>query len=215
MKARVIVLLAAVSFVAMAEAKVRPYASLSGGLSLINNADVSATLYGDPPMTGTGKLDVNTGGNIEGALGIGLSGGVPIRLEVAAGYQRNSLHALDTPNGSVPVDGSISIGTLMGNIYYDVMDGESASQDDPLVPYVFGGVGVIHANGDLDGEKTNDSLPAANIGVGLGYYLSEHLMADLKYKYLFAKDLKVSDDTGSVDIEMSAHQFQIGLRYFF
>ena len=210
-----IILMVLIGCISTVDGKVHPYASLRGGVSLAKKANVKATLYGTPPQTGESEFDIDPGANIEGALGMGISGGIPIRLELAGGYQQNELNTL----GGEPIDGKFSTGTVMANLYFDLVEFDAPYEynpyNDPLVPYFFLGAGAAFVEGELEGETEDDTVAAANAGFGVAWILSEQLWMDLQYKYLVAKDLVIEDSTGKAEIELVTHQLQVGVRYMF
>ena len=214
-KIRTMGLIISTGCIVAAHGAVHPYTALRGGLSIVNTVDVDVSDYGTPPMTGRGELDLSTGGNIEGAFGVGISGGIPIRLELAGGYQRNNITALE----DVRVDGKIEVGSIIANLYFDIVDFEAAYDpgpyDSPVIPYFFLGGGVAFAAGELEGDSSSDEIGIFNIGVGVGLNLTERLWADLQYKYLVAEDMEISDSTGKAEIQMEASQIQFGIRYMF
>lgn len=195
--------------------EMHPYFGLRGGLTIVNSTQIEASSYGTPPQTGRGELDVSAGGNIEGAFGLGVSGGIPVRIEVAGGYQRNNIHGLEDAR----VDGKIEMGTVIANLYFDIVDFDAAYNpspyDSPVAPYFFLGGGIAFASGELEDESSTDEVGIFNIGAGMSLNLNEHLWADLQYKYQVAQDMEVSDSTGTAEIQLEASQIQFGIRYMF
>jgi opacity protein-like surface antigen len=210
-----IVLAIVLGTVVIVQGKVQPYAGLGGGFSLMENATVNVN------GSKAGEFDVDAGPNIEGAFGFDFLGSIPARTELSVAYQENELRSLKPSDGSsrIPTDGNISIGTVMANLYLDILDygSDHASNvaHNPLYPYLFAGAGIACAWIDDGTDSKYDTLPAGNIGAGIGYFVTERLIADFKYKYLVTGRFEGMFGNKKVDVNMSSHQFQFGLRYLF
>ena len=186
---------ALVSFGVSARAADGPYVGVGGGLSLLNDSDVTAPARGPyPPLNATASLD--TGFVVKGTAGYALTNG--FRVEGEIGYRKNNLDnmnvkspgslvklaapayaALSTPHkmaaqdavtGTHALSGDISALTFMGNVYYDFDLGSGWK------PYVGGGLGVasisLESKLTADGRTLaddKDTVFAYQAGGGVGY----------------------------------------------
>jgi opacity protein-like surface antigen len=168
-----------------------PYLGLSGGLTLLNDSDITGP-------SGSPELSYDAGYNIEGAFGYTFG---TWRAEVALGWLENDMDQAF----SMPVDGSISAWTAMLNGYYDI------NTDSAFTPFVLAGIGFIGAEGEISGNKEDDTVPGMQLGAGIGYAVSSNVVIDLKYKYFFAQDLNFD----GTDVSLGGNLIQIGTRYNF
>lgn len=183
----------------LAHAGVTPYASLDGGAVWLSD---------------TYEVRTDTGWIFEGAVGMGIDGAFPpIRVELASGYQKSNL----AQNGNGVSGGKMGIGNVMANLYLDIMDFDSGyvregSHFTPFVPYVFAGIGAAYSHAEWDGETAEDTKVAGNLGAGCGWYITSHLMMDVKYKYFFSRDMEIENQ---YEVDLTSHQILAGLRYMF
>ena len=171
---------ALIATVAVAQAEVTPYISISGGYAIANDIDWDA----GGGRKGTEKFD--DGFTVEGAFGLGFGA---FRAELAGGYQLNDFE----DSGG---DMALIIGMLNG--YFDFHN------DSPLTPYILAGIGVINA--EVDSE--DDTFMGGQVGAGVGYAISDSFILDLKYKYLMADDADFGgvdvEDIGGHQIQLGA-----------
>ena len=163
------------------------YVGVNGGASILNDSDVSGN--------GTGSLPYDTGYSIEGVVGYAFE--ASWRAELALNWQENDFE--DAPSGY-----GMSVFSVMANGYYDFKAGAG------FTPYVFAGLGFL--NGEINvGDKYDDTVFAGQLGFGVGYAITEHVILDLKYKYFMSQDLAIED----VDISLAGSQILFGVRYQF
>jgi opacity protein-like surface antigen len=211
MKNAILVLVLGMAGISFGEAQ--PYASIGAGWSLLPKSNLK-----NQAGTTLGKMEADAGPNIEGAVGVAF-GAMPIRLEAALFYQHNNLSEFQPSDGSPtePVDGDIQLGAVMGNLYIDFIDfnGIRPKTDylSAACPYIFLGAGAAHASGNIDGDRRNDTVPAGQVGLGMGYYVSSNLVLDFRYKYFVSRYLEIT--SGGTKLEVSSHQLQFGVRYMF
>jgi opacity protein-like surface antigen len=185
-----------------AYSEVKPYASLSGGLGLLNDSDISG-LSGDGITVNEASFDA--GYVLEGAFGVAYDT-VPVRAEIALSYQGNDLDEIEATDGvvtaSIPVDGEQATLAWMINGYYDFVSEAS------ITPYIMAGLGFANVDLEIEGDSADDTVVAGQLGAGVGFALSETATLDLKYKYFLTDD----PDLDGVEVEASGHQFQLGVR---
>ena len=169
------------------------YVGVNGGVSILNDSDISVD---------TKDLSYDTGYNIEGVFGYTFNAW---RAELALNWQKNDLDKL----GSYPITGDLTVFGGMLNGYYDFKAGAG------FTPYLLAGLGVLNVNFEFneEGVDDHDTVFAGQLGVGVGYAVTENIILDLKYKYLMSQDFEIV--YGDIDVSLSGHQIQFGVRYQF
>ena len=217
------------------------YVSGMGGISWMNNVDVSDTYINGPgSINGTTSNDLGSGLALTGAIGCDYGN---YRLEAEVGYQTNDVKsAVDFNNGSAisyPLEGTrytmrgdISVLSLMGNGYYDFDLGRKVEL------YATAGVGVAQvsflnvtsvylapSSGDEvlvannnPGFNGHETTLAWQVGAGIAAPISNHVKLDLRYRYFATTDFTDSDwgwHTNSANASLSSHSVLLGLRVDF
>lgn len=189
---------ALVSFGVSARAADGPYVGIGGGLSMLNDSDVTAPARGPYPALNA-KAGLDAGFVVKGTAGYALTNG--LRVEGEIGYRKNNLDDMNVKSpgslvelaapptttyaalpsrlqtfaqnavtGTQALSGDISVLTFMGNVYYDFDLGLGWK------PYVGGGLGV--ASISLESKATasgrtladdKDTVFAYQAGGGVGY----------------------------------------------
>ena len=190
---KILIVSIAMSSTAMAQTKITPYLSLSGGYGMLNDSDIKLNGVDLPEAT------YDDGTIIEGAVGLKFDKGMdvsPLRAELALAHQTN-----DDQDGD-----ETTMQTLMVNAYLDIFTGT------PLSPYLTIGAGTANVDNEAVGDDDSAALQA---GAGLGYALTKNIILDLKYRYIMAEDLEFKSAGSKATVEISGHQLQLGARYEF
>ncbi|MGC8775409.1 MAG: outer membrane protein [Chlorobaculum sp.] len=177
----------------LAQAASTPYASLSGGLGLLNNSTVDGN---------NDAIKYKTGYLINGAVGLKNQ---DVRLEAEVGYHRNSV---DTSDYDEPLGAHVSMWTFMANGYYDI-----PMKDSVVSPYVMGGLGVADASisdGNWGPSSTSTQF-AWQIGAGVGIKATNNATVDLGYRYLSPSD----GSFGGKKVSLASSNILAGIRYSF
>jgi opacity protein-like surface antigen len=187
-----LLLIALMGSVAIAQAKVSPYVSLSGGLNILEDIDFDGRFSG-------GSAEFDPGFVIAGAFGLAFDN-IPVRTELEVSWQKNDLDKIN----SFESDGDQKTFAMMWNGYFDIKTGSA------LTPYILAGIGAADVDDDID------TLFAYQVGAGLGYAVNENIILDLKYKYFMTEDFDDDDGIYTVDFDgLAVHQVQMGIRYQF
>lgn len=198
-------LLATLPSIANAEERwPRWYLGLAGGYNYTGDVEFSGT---------TGNGDLPTDGGIYGAVALGYmpSGGGNVlidnsRIELELAYRENDV---DNSNSDV------SIGSLAANYFYDIdMGGD-------IKPYVGAGIGVAEVN--LSGTnqtsvESDDVAAIYQLMAGLTYTPEELHRTEVYagYKYFDGfSDAKISDGSGTTELDFGAHTVEAGVRLRF
>ena len=165
-------------------AQAAPYISLSGGGSFLAVEDRSAQ--------STDHLDEGFVG--EAAVGLAYC---PIECDTSV-LRGEIAYAFQNAKAEMAGDDDVDITTIMFNGYLDLCN------DSSIDPYLMFGVG----RADIESGPYDRSELAYQIGGGIGYSMSEHIILDLKYRYL-----NLEDDTN--DLRFHLQQVLLGVRYMF
>ncbi|MGN8273686.1 outer membrane protein [Pseudomonas sp. SMN5] len=200
-----------------------PYVSAMGGVNWVarqdltqNDLDFVEIQYNQPLHSGY-------------ATGLAVGWGFPVGLrpEVEVAYRRNTLdqfnHRVYEGGGSIQGKGKEEASSIMANLWYDVTN--LPAPLSRLTPYVGGGLGYavltisgLEAGGVQFGGTHRDTVPAYQLGAGLGYELSEHWSMSLDYRYFKTREAHYGNiqglPQGDVSTEYNAQSLMLGLRYW-
>jgi opacity protein-like surface antigen len=186
-----------------------PYASISGGMATLNDADMKFS-------EGTVEFDTDPGIALTAALGYDF--GANFRMETEFAYQQNDLDQVNIKGmgASAKASGEIKSQSGLLNGYYDFTNISS------LTPFVSAGIGLTKvelsdiAIGDEDiPGKADGTAMAYQVGGGFSYALNYNLALDLKYRYFAAVDLELDDNVESAEFDYSSHNVYGGIRASF
>ena len=172
--------------------------------------DITANIPGVLVGSGSGDMEYDTGYTIGGAVGYMME---KFRLEGELSYQANDIDKVSGAGGSEPVNGDVTALTLLFNGYFDFDTGRF------WTPYITGGLGYSKVEADIDGLSEDDNVFTYQLGVGVGFAMSETLTLDWRYCYLGAEDFsyRYSDPSGSItlDAAIASHNLTVGLHFAF
>lgn len=178
---------ASVFFAGLAEARLRGYIAVRGGLSDVRE---------------TSELDVHEASFIPvGALGV-YSG--PFRAEIEYTYQTPA----DFETSSMSEEYmKTSFHRVMGNGYLDLRVTKN------IRPYLSAGAGIASYDIEVLGDKETGSNFAWSVGGGLGVRLTRNVTADAGIRYV---DLgKVELNNGERELSFDTVETYAGVRFMF
>lgn len=182
------------------------YVSGNIGLAIASDSDVTDSL--NPGVSE--KFEYDTGYVLGAALGYGFG---KFRAEGEISYQKNDIDKYSESGSSSDVNGDLSSLAFLINGYFDFIN-ESA-----FTPYISAGLGYaqidlndfnIPGSGDPDINK-DDTVFAYQLGVGVGYAVTENVTIDAKYRY-FATE---NPELDTAEVEYASHNFIFGVRVYF
>ena len=213
------------------------YVSGFGGVSWMNNMDLSEMYINAPPGNNyTTSTDLGSGLALTGAIGCDYGS---YRLEAEVGYQTNDVKSAVDFNNGVAIDyplqgtryavrGNVSVFSLMGNGYYDIDLGRKVEL------YATAGIGVAQVSlhnvssifyttdealalvaNNNPGHNAHETTLAWQVGAGIAAPIAEHVKLDLRYRYFAPTDFCFSDIMGSANTHLSSHSVLLGLRVDF
>ena len=187
------------------------YGSVNAGVGIVPDSDADLTVQGLGTISA--EISYDTGFTVGGAVGYMME---YFRVEGEISYQANDVDSISISGlGSAPANGDVSALTFLVNGYYDFATG------GPLTPYITAGLGFSNVEADSGGVSEDDNLFTYQLGVGVGYAISETVTLDLRYRYLGFEDFESSgyDPDFAANytekVEISSHNITAGLRFAF
>lgn len=191
-----------------------------------NTNSSAGTTAGGTLATPSKTLARGTVMPLGGALGYNWEKlGLPVRTEVEYLY-RTSFGSSANPsytNAATPTQYSSTIysQSLLMNAYYDVKIWKT------IMPYIGGGLGASWNNVTTDsaatapgstwsrGRRSTQNF-AWNVGAGVGYSITDHIILDVSYRYSDLGDVVAGEkSTSEQTSKMTANELLFGLRYQF
>lgn len=163
--------------------------------------------------------------SLEAEYDLGWKGGLKVgtwltrttRVELSLGYHESDLKSAETRGASTrDVEGSLTNLSMMANIWKDFPLGRDVSA------YVGGGVGATKMTLDdmsIGGTAhidDDDTVAAAQAGLGLGYRLTDRVGLSLDYRYLMSDDAEFQLETvRDAKVENRLHLVSLGVQFYF
>jgi opacity protein-like surface antigen len=180
------------------------YVSGNIGFAMLSDSDITDS--GIPEFT----MEYDTGWTLGGAFGYDMN---KFRLEGEISYQANDIDKVSASGGSLDASGDVSSLAFLINGYFDFVN------DSAFTPYISAGLG--YAQIDLNdfnivgsGEPNysqDDSVFAYQVGLGVGYAVTEKVTIDVKYRYFATEDPEFE----TAKAEIASHNFLFGVRFNF
>jgi len=181
------------------------YVSGNIGFAMLSDSDITDSTE---PVTLT--MEYDTGWALGGALGYDFN---RFRVEGEISYQTNDIDKVGAMGVSLAASGDVSSLAFLINGYFDFVN------DSAFTPYITAGLGYaqidlndfnVAGSGESD-YSDDDSVFAYQVGLGVGYAVTEKVTIDVKYRYFATEDLEF--DTTEVDV--ASHNFLFGVRFNF
>ena len=154
-----------------------------------------------------------------------------IRTELEFAYNMNAKNKGNSvfnwyPGGTdhdITFKNTLRTNAVFLNVYYDI---ETCTD---FIPYIGGGLGYARLRNsaylvdDNQGGTDKEENLAWNVGLGLGYSVTENITLDLGYRYTDYGRIKnnVAQETSGVSVssrakyDITSHEVSLGLRYNF
>jgi opacity protein-like surface antigen len=178
------------------------YGGVKAGVAMASDSDLKIT--GLPTV----QIKYDTGYTVGGAIGYIME---KFRLEGELSYQANDVDSI----AGVSLDllgesAEVTALTFLANGYWDFDAGGG------FTPYLTAGIGATKVELEVTGGGSeDDTVFAYQLGVGVGFALSETVLLDLGYRYLGAADAEFTDGSDKAEVEIGSHNFLFGLRFVF
>ena len=190
------------SFPALAFGATGMYGTVHAGVAMLPDSHIDVTLTGGGYESD--ELPFDTGFSVGGALGYMMN---KFRVEGEISYLKSNIDSLSDSDRIVSINGDISALTFLANGYFDFFSGRV------LTPYLTAGIGYSNVEIDLDDKSNDDNLLTYQLGIGVGYAISEKLSVDFRYRYVGFQNFEYSEaGTGSLDADIASYTVMVGLR---
>lgn len=191
---------------------VTPMRNYYGALSVIGGTSAANFTQDDDFPAQNGDLSFKEAPGLSGAFGYDYGNG--LRVEVELMRLGGDTGALSFSNVvSFETDGSYTLTTGMVNGWYSFGSGA-------IRPFVGGGIGMMHADVDLDFQvgtvSGNDTVFAWQVGVGAEIPITDRMSILASYRYLDANGFNLADNQGTaIDVDLDSNIFSIGAMFRF
>ncbi len=183
----------------------QPYIAAQGGITFLQDADISAS--GTPTIETTYDAGYNLGFKVGNTFGA-------FRLEGQFQYASNDLDQFEAYGLGLDAEGDVSSTSLLVNGIYVFLP------EQRLRPYVGAGIGVARVSIN-DAEvlgvtiaDDSDSVFAYQFMVGMEYDVGPRTALYAGYHYLATEDPQFqAEGGGSFDAEYASSNLLVGLRY--
>ena len=175
------------------------YGSVNAGVALASDSDITYN-DGSPDE----RLEFDSGYTVGGAIGHMVEGW---RLEGEVSYQENDVDKVDGLPAASGQD--VSLMTFLVNGYMDLTTGKT------LTPYLTAGIGASKVEINGSGASLDDTVFAYQLGVGVGFSMSETVILDGRYRFLGTTKPEFTYSGVTGEGEVANHNFTLGLRMAF
>jgi len=181
---------------------------VSGNLGFAMASDSDLTDSTVPGITVNTEFD--TGLAFGAALGYNFS---RFRVEGEISYQKNDVDKIEAQGVFLDATGNARALSFLINGYYDFKNRSA------FTPYISAGLGFAQVEfNDLDisglgfsGSSDEDTVFAYQIGIGVGYAVTEKVTIDVKYRYFGTED----SEYDTTEAEFASNNFLFGVRINF
>ena len=181
---------------------------MSGNIGFAMASDSDITDSTVPGVTVNTEFD--TGLAFGAALGYDFN---RFRAEGEISYQKNDIDKIGSPGVILDATGDAKALSFLINGYYNFVNSSA------FTPYISAGIGFAQVEfNDLDisslgfsGSNDEDTVFAYQIGIGVGYAVTEKVTIDVKYRYFGTED----SEYDTTKAEFASNNFLFGVRYNF
>jgi len=181
---------------------------ISGNLGFAMASDSDLTDSTVPGVTVNTEFD--TGLAFAAALGYDFN---RFRVEGEISYQTNDVDKIGAQGVFFDATGDATALSFLINGYYDFVNRSA------FTPYISAGLGFAQVEfNDLNisgsgfpGSSDDDTVFAYQIGIGVGYAVTEKVTIDVKYRYFGTED----SEYDTTEAEFASNNFLFGVRVYF
>ena len=183
------------------------YGSVNAGVSMATDSDVS---WVEDGSSGTETWEYDSGYIVSGAVGYMIE---KYRVEGEVIYQANDVDTVDSVSIS-PISIDTNALSFLVNGYLDFDTGGI------MTPYITAGIGASRVEADIMGLlKFDDTVLGYQLGVGVGFAMSETVSLDFRYRYLGAAETEFNynfeGSSGRSEVDIASHNITAGLTMAF
>lgn len=183
-----------------------PYLGANIGVAWLSDSDVTDSTVPGIPL----ELSYDSGLTVGAAIGYRFGNG---RIEGEVSYQQNDVDQTSALGVSLDSTGDTEGIAFLLNGYYDF------TNTTAFTPYVSAGLGYakIEINdynipgSGIPNFSDDDSVFAYQVGLGIGYAVTDKVTLDAKYRYFATEDAEF--DTS--EVEIASHNVLLGVRFNF
>lgn len=181
---------------------------VSGNLAFAMASDSDLTDSTVPGVTVNTEFD--TGLALGAALGYDFN---RFRVEGEISYQKNDVDKISAQGGFFDETGDAKALSFLINGYFDLKNSSA------FTPYVSAGLGFAQVEFNnlnisglgFSGSNDEDTVFAYQVGIGVGYAVTEKVTIDVKYRYFGTED----SEYDTTEAEFASNNFLFGVRINF
>jgi len=182
------------------------YASGNIGVVKVDDSDITDSTV--PGITVDTEFD--NGLAFGAALGYDFN---RFRVEGEISYQQNDIDKIGSQGVIYDATGDTTVLSFLINGYYDFINSSA------FTPFVSAGLGVAQVEFNnfnisrfgFSGSNDEDTVFAYQIGMGVGYAVTEKVTIDIWYRYFGTED----SEYDTIEAEFASHNFIFGIRVNF
>ena len=181
---------------------------VSGNIGFATASDSDLTDSTVPGVTINTEFD--TGLTLAAALGYDFN---RFRVEGEISYQTNDVDKIGAQGVFFDATGDATALSFLINGYYDFVNRSA------FTPYISAGLGFAQvefnnlniSGSGFPGSSDDDTVYAYQIGIGVGYAVTEKVTIDVKYRYFGTED----SEYDTTEAEFASNNFLFGVRVYF
>ena len=182
------------------------YVSGYFGFAMASDSDLTDSTV--PGVTVNTEFD--TGPALGAALGYDFN---KFRVEGEISYQKNDVSQIGSQGVLLNNTGEVTAFSFLINGYYDFINSSA------FTPYISAGLGFAQVEfNNLDisglgfsGSNDEDTVFAYQVGIGLGYAVTEKITIDVRYRYIGTED----SEYDTTKAEFASNNLLFGVRVSF
>jgi opacity protein-like surface antigen len=191
-------------------------ASVCGAEGLYVSGNLGFAMASDSDLTDSAVPGITVNTEFDTGLALGAALGYDFnrfRVEGEISYQKNDIEKISAQGVPFDPTGDAAALSFLINGYYDFVNRSA------FTPYISAGLGFAQVEfNDLDisrigfsGSSDTDTVFAYQIGIGVGYALTEKFIIDVKYRYFGTED----SEYNTTKAEFVSNNFLFGVRFNF
>jgi len=190
-----------------------PFCSADG---IYVSGDLGFAMASDSDLTDSAVPGITVNTEFDSGLALGAALGYDFnrfRVEGEISYQKNDVDKIGAQGVSLDATGDATALSFLINGYYDLKNRSA------FTPYISAGLGFAQIefnNIDISGlgfsgSNDEDTVFAYQIGMGIGYAVTEKVTIDVKYRYFGTED----SEYDTTQAEFASNNFLFGVRINF
>lgn len=192
------------------------YVPVSGAEGFYVGGNIGFAKADDSELTDSTVPGITVDTEFDSGLSFGAALGYDFnnfRVEGEISYQQNDIDNIGAEGVYFDATGDTTVLSFLINGYYDFINSSA------FTPFVSAGLGVAQVEFNnfnisrfgFSGSNDEDTVFAYQIGMGVGYAVTEKVTIDIWYRYFGTED----SEYDTIEAEFASHNFIFGIRVNF